>query len=86
MYAFVRNRIQQLRFFNRPGNHFARKGIGSLFLLWGNTRPVANEIGAITGIKVFELQPATPYTQDRGEIEEVAKRKVRDGIQQKRKA
>lgn len=62
------------------------KALVVYFSCGGNTRPVANEIGAITRIKVFELQPATPYTQDRGEIEEVAKRKVRDGIQQKRKA
>lgn len=58
-----------------------------VYFSWGgNTRTVANEIAEITGSEVFELQLATPYTRDRDEIEEVAKREVRDGVQPKLKA
>ena len=58
-----------------------------VYFTWGgNTRTAANEIGGITGSEVFDLQLATPYTRDRDEIEEVAKREVRDGVQPKLKA
>lgn len=57
-----------------------------VYFSWGgNTRTAANEIAEITRGKVFELQLATPYTRDREEIEEVAKREVRDGVQPKLK-
>ncbi|WP_431422060.1 flavodoxin [Bacteroides hominis] len=50
-----------------------------VFFSWGgNTRAVAEKIGQLTGADEFELQLAVPYTTDRDEIEEVAKREVRD--------
>lgn len=53
-----------------------------VYFSWGgNTRTVAKNIGEITNADVFELLPATPYTRDRDEIEEVAKREVREGFQ-----
>lgn len=50
-----------------------------VFFSWGgNTRAVAKEISLLTGADGFELKPAVPYTTNRDEIEEVAKREVRD--------
>lgn len=50
-----------------------------VFFSWGgNTRAVAEKIGQLTGADGFELKLAVPYTTDRDEIEEVAKREVRD--------
>lgn len=50
-----------------------------VFFSWGgNTRAVAEKIGHLTGAEGFELKLAVPYTTDRDEIEEVAKREVRD--------
>lgn len=50
-----------------------------VFFSWGgNTRAVAKEISLLTGADEFELKPAVPYTTNRDEIEEVAKREVRD--------
>lgn len=50
-----------------------------VFFSWGgNTRAVAERIGLLTGADGFELKLAVPYTTDRDEIEEVAKREVRD--------
>jgi len=53
-----------------------------VYFSWGgNTRTVAKNMGEITNAEVFELLPAIPYTRDRHEIEEVAKREVREGYQ-----
>lgn len=50
-----------------------------VFFSWGgNTRAVAERIGFLTGADGFELKLTVPYTTDRDEIEEVAKRQVRD--------
>ena len=50
-----------------------------MFFSWGgNTRTVAERIGHLTGADGFELKLAVPYTTDRDEIEEVAKREVYD--------
>ena len=50
-----------------------------VFFSWGgNTRAVAKEISLLTGADGFELKLAVPYTTNRDEIEEVAKREIRD--------
>ena len=50
-----------------------------VFFSWGgNTRAVAEKISSLTGADGFELKLAVPYTTDRDEIEEVAKREVHD--------
>lgn len=53
-----------------------------VYYSWGgNTRTVARQIAEITGADIFELQPATPYTRDRDQIEHIAEREVRAGYQ-----
>lgn len=50
-----------------------------VYYSWGgNAREAATIIGEITGADVFELQPTVPYTTDREEIEEVAKKEVHE--------
>lgn len=50
-----------------------------VFFSWGgNTRAVAKKIVHLTGADLFELKLKVPYTTDRDEIEEVAKREVHD--------
>lgn len=58
-----------------------------VYFSWGgNTRTVAKQIAEITGAGLFELLPAEPYTRNRDEIEEVAKREVREGVRPELKA
>lgn len=63
-----------------------QKALVVYFSWGGNTRTVAKNIGEIANAEVFELLPAIPYTRDRDEIEEVAKREVREGVQPPLKA
>ena len=62
----------------QTSNATPRKSLVVFFSWGGNTGAVAEKISYLTGADGFVLKLAVPYTTDRDEIEEIAKREVRD--------